>query len=254
MDLPDAWIFETGSDTWHSYASWPPKDLKQKAFYFGADSRIIEEKSIEKQSFEEYISDPFKPVPYTAPFLSARGFYNRQYLSEDQRFASTRPDVLVYEGEVLEEDLRLAGPVHVELYVSTTGTDADWVLKLIDVFPDTADDRGLSSREIEVGGYQMLVRGDIFRGKYRNSFEDPEPFVPGEVTKVSFDLPDISHCFKKGHRMMIQVQSSWFPLFDRNPQTFTNIYQCGEEAFRKAEQRVYHTEEYPSGILVYIRD
>ncbi len=253
-DLPDAWIFETGSDTWNNYDHWPPKDLKQKSFYLGAGSSIAEKKSGEKQSYDEYISDPFKPVPYTAPFLSARGFYNRQYLSEDQRFASTRPDVLVYEGEVLEEDLTLAGPVHVELYVSTTGTDADWVVKLIDVFPDTADNRGLSSREIELGGYQMLVRGDIFRGKYRNSFEEPEPFVPGEPTKVSFDLPDLSHCFKKGHRMMIQVQSSWFPLFDRNPQTFTDIYQCGEEAFKKAEHRVYFTEDYPSGIHVYVRD
>lgn len=254
LDLPDAWIYETGSDSWHAYDSWPPKDLKQKSFYLGADSRIIKEPGSTEEGFDAYISDPFKPVPYTAPFLSARGFYNRQYLSEDQRFASTRPDVLVYNGEVLEEDLVLAGPVHVELYVSTTGTDADWVVKLIDVFPDTADNRGLNSREIEVGGYQMLVRGDIFRGKYRNSFEEPEAFVPGEVTKVSFDLPDISHCFKRGHRMMIQVQSSWFPLFDRNPQTFTDIYQCGEEAFQKAEHRIYHTKEYPSGIQVYVRD
>jgi len=253
LDLPDAWIYETGSDTWNSYDSWPPEDLAEKAFYLEAGSQITEQKSESDQAFAEYISDPFKPVPYTAPYQSARGFYNRQYLSEDQRFVSTRPDVVVFDGEVLEEDLSLAGPVHVELYVSTTGTDADWVVKLIDVFPDTADNRGLDQRDVEVSGYQMLVRGDIFRGKYRNSFENPEPFIPGEVAKVSFDLPDVSHCFKKGHRMMLQLQSSWFPLFDRNPQTFTDIYNCGEEAFRKATHRVYHTEEYPSGIRVYVR-
>lgn len=254
LDLPEAWIYETGSDKWIAFDNWPPENLSEKSYYLGADSRIVEETSKENQGFDEYISDPEKPVPYTAPFLSARGFYNRQYLSEDQRFASSRTDVLVYDGEVLEEDLTLAGPVHIDLYVSTTGTDADWVVKLIDVFPDTADNRGLNGREIEVGGYQMLIRGDILRGKYRNSFEEPEAFVPGEVTKVSFDLPDISHCFKKGHRMMIQVQSSWFPLFDRNPQTFTDIYQCGEEAFQKAEHRVYHSNKYPSGIRVYIAD
>ncbi len=253
LNLPDAWIFETGSDTWNAYDSWPPAELREKTFYLGSGLDIVEEKNEDGPEYDAYISDPFKPVPYTAPFQSARGFYNRQYLSEDQRFASTRTDVLVYEGAIFDEDLTLAGPVQVELYVSTTGTDADWVVKLIDVFPDTADNRGLNQRDIEVSGYQMLVRGDIFRGKYRNSFEKPEPFVPGQVTKVSFDLPDISHCFKKGHRMMIQVQSSWFPLFDRNPQTFTDIYNCGEEAFQKATHRVYHSDQYPSGIRVYLK-
>jgi uncharacterized protein len=253
MNLPDAWIFETGSDTWNAFDSWPPESIQEKAYYLESGSKIIEQKSNDELSFDDFISDPFKPVPYTAPFQSAMGFYNGKYLSEDQRFASTRTDVLVFNGEVLEEELILAGPVHVDLYVSTTGTDSDWVVKLIDVFPDTADNRGLNRRDLEVGGYQMLVRGDIFRGKYRNSFEEPEPFVPGEVTNVSFSLPDISHCFKKGHRMMIQVQSSWFPLFDRNPQTFMDIYNCGEEAFRKATHRVYHTDEYPSGIQVLVR-
>ncbi len=197
-------------------------------------------------AFDEYISDPQKPVPYTAPFLSARGFYNRQYLSEDQRFVSTRQDVMVYQGEELEEEVTLAGPIEVELYVSTTGSDADWVVKLIDVFPDTASQRGINQRDLEVGGYQMLVRGDIFRGKYRNSFEEPEPFQPGEVTRVSFTLPHMNHSFLKGHRIMIQIQSSWFPLFDMNPQTFTNIYECGEEAFQKATHRIYRSSEYPT--------
>jgi len=160
--------------------------------------------------------------------------------------------VLVYEGDSVEEAFTLAGPVEVELYVSTSGTDADWVVKLIDVFPDTADSRGLNRNEIEVGGYQMLIRGDIFRGKYRNSFEKPEPFVPGEVTKVKFVLPDVNHTFLEGHQMMVQVQSSWFPLFDRNPQTFTDIYNCDEEAFQKATHRIYHSTEYPSNLRINI--
>jgi putative CocE/NonD family hydrolase len=249
MTLPEAWVYETGSDQWRSYKSWPPVNLQFKKLWLnenGSLSWTAPEKPV--VTYDEFISDPDKPVPYTAPFLSARSFYNRQYLSEDQRFASTRPDVLVYNGEVLEEDMTVAGPVEVELFVSTTGSDADWVVKLIDVFPDTSDQRGLNPREIQVGGYQMLVRADIFRGKYRNSFEKPEPFLPGEVTRVTFTLPDLNHTFQEGHQLMVQVQSSWFPLFDRNPQTFTNIYLCGDEAFQKATHRIYHSSQYPTNV------
>lgn len=217
LHLPEAWIFDTGSNQWKSYETWPPEELKVQSLWLDEKGTLSWDAPEKQEAFDEYISDPDRPVPYTAPFLSARSFYNTQYMSEDQRFASTRPDVLVYKGEVLEEELTLAGPVEVELYVSTTGSDADWVVKLIDVFPDDASQHGLSQREIEVGGYQMLVRGDIFRGKYRNSFENPEPFTPGEVSRVSFTLPDLNHTFKKGHRVMVQIQSSWFPLFDRNP-------------------------------------
>lgn len=252
-DLPDAWVFDTGSEQWQSYERWPPEATTAKQLWMEEDGKLswIAPRK-EGEAYDEYISDPYKPVPYTAPFLSARSFYNRQYLSEDQRFASTRPDVLVYKGEVLEEDMTLTGPVEVELYVSTTGTDADWVVKLIDVFPDDADQRGLNGNEIEVGGYQMLVRGDIFRGKYRNSFENPEPFTPSEVTRVKFVLPDLYHTFQEGHRMMVQIQSSWFPLFDRNPQTFTNIYLCGEDAFQKATHRVYRSAGHPTHLKVQV--
>ena len=252
-NLPDAWVFDTGSDEWHSYETWPPEKTLEKELWLdenGVLSWIAPGK--DGEAFDEYISDPSKPVPYTAPFLSARSFYNSQYLSEDQRFASTRTDVLVYSGEALEEDITLAGPLEVELFVSTTGTDADWVVKLIDVYPDDAGQNGLNQREIEVGGYQMLVRGDIFRGKYRNSFEHPEPFTPSEVSKVKFVLPDVNHTFQKGHKMMVQIQSSWFPLFDRNPQTFTNIYLCGEEAFQKATHRVYRSAEHPTHLKVQV--
>lgn len=253
MELPDAWMFETGSDTWKAYENWPPEEVEDRQLYLREQGGLsFESPEIQHVSFDEYISDPDKPVPYTAPFHSARRFYNRQYLSEDQRFASTRPDVLVYEGMVMEEDLTVAGPVEVELYVSTTGTDADWVVKLIDVYSSVEGNLDLPSEEVEVGGYQMLIRGDIFRGKYRHSFETPEPFVPGEVTRVKFVLPDVNHTFRKGHRMMVHIQSSWFPLFDRNPQTFTDIYQCDEDAFRKATHRVYRSPEYPSHLKLSV--
>ena len=249
LDLPEAWVYETGSDQWRSYTAWPPENVSAKPLWLNEDGMLSwSAPEQQAEAFDEYISDPAKPVPYTAPFLSARSFYNGQYLSEDQRFAATRPDVLVYKGEVLEEELSLAGPIEVELFVSTTGSDADWVVKVIDLFPDTAAQRGLNQREIEVGGYQMLVRGDIFRGKYRNSFEHPEPFKPGEVTRVKFTLPDVNHTFLEGHRIMIQIQSSWFPLFDRNPQTFTNIYECDEEAFQKAKHKIYRSSEYPTNL------
>jgi putative CocE/NonD family hydrolase len=252
-DLPEAWVYDTGLEEWESYDSWPPEQTIQKKLWLEkAGSLSWNSPENEEDSYDEYISDPHRPVPYTAPFLSARSFYNRQYLSEDQRFASTRTDVLVYEAGVMEEELTICGPVEVELYVSTTGTDADWVVKLIDVFPDEADQRGLNQNEIEVGGYQMLVRGDIFRGKYRNSFEHPEPFIPSEVTRVRFSLPDVNHTFKKGHRIMVQIQSSWFPLFDRNPQTFTNIYLCGEEAFQKSTHRVFRSRKHPTHLSIQV--
>ena len=244
LELPEAWVYETGSDQWRSYSTWPPENMELEEIWLDMEGTLSWSKPENpKDSFDEYISDPDKPVPYTAPFLSARSFYNGQYLSEDQRFAATRPDVLVYKGDVLQEELTVAGPIEVELFVSTTGTDADWVVKLIDLFPDTESQHGLDPRDIEVGGYQMLVRGDIFRGKYRNSFSYPEPFEPGKVSRVKFTLPDLNHTFKEGHRIMIQIQSSWFPLFDRNPQTFTNIYECDEEAFIKATHRVFRSGE-----------
>ena len=251
ISLPEAWVFETGSDRWRSYETWPPKRVKEQRLYVDDQGTLsFTPPSNTGSTHDEYTSDPMKPVPYTKPFLNSKSFYFGQYLSEDQRFASTRPDVLVYEGGELENDFTVVGPVEVELYVSTTGTDADWVVKLIDVYPDDANNEGLSAREIDVGGYQMLVRGDIFRGKYRNSFEKPEPFVPGEVTRVSFALPDVNHNFRKGHMIMVQVQSSWFPLFDRNPQTFTDIYNCDEDAFQKATHRIYHSPEFPTSLKI----
>jgi putative CocE/NonD family hydrolase len=171
---------------------------------------------------------------------------------EDQRFASSRPDVLTFESDELEEGLTIAGPIEVELYVSTSGTDSDWIVKLIDVYPDTTINPMDNQNKIEMGGYQMLIRAEIMRGKFRNSLENPEPFIPNNVTKIKFGMNDIFHTLLNGHKLMIQIQSSWFPLFDRNPQIFCNIYEADEEDFKKATQRVYHTVKYPSKVVIKV--
>ena len=251
LNLPEAVIFETGADQWRTYDTWPPAAAKEKIFFFTNDSRLSLDQPPESPDagFDEYLSDPAKPVPYTMQ-TSAR--YYRDYFVEDQRFAASRPDVLVYAGEALTDDVTITGSITAELYVSTTGTDADWVVKVIDVYPDDAPDPKTNPGNVRMGGYQRLVRGDIFRGKYRRSFEKPEPFVPNRVTKVEFELPDVQHAFIKGHRIMVQIQSSWFPLFDRNPQTFCNIRTASEGDFRKATHRVYRTAECPSGVRVLV--
>ena len=200
-------------------------------------------------AFDEYISDPAKPVPYTLEFTTG---YPRSYPLHDQRFAASRTDVLVYETEPLEEDITFAGPLKATLHVSTSGTDSDWVVKLIDVYASDFPDPNPNPAHVAMGGYQQLVRGDVFRGKFRNSFEKPEPFEPGQVAKIEFPIPDIFHTFRRGHRVMVQVQSSWFPLVDRNPQTFVNIPTAKEEDFRKATQRVYRAGNAASGVTVLV--
>lgn len=247
LKIPEAAVYDTGTDQWQTYNSWPPAETKDMKIFFTDKGNISFEplsKSI-KTGFDEYISNPSKPVPYTSTISNA---YNGHYFVEDQRFAASRPDVLVYTSDILTEDVTITGPITPELYVSTTGTDADWVVKVIDVYPDDAPNPKSNPANIKMGGYQRLVRGDIMRGKFRNSFEKPEPFVPGKVTKVEFNLPDVHHTFLKGHRIMAQVQSSWFPLFDRNPQKFCNIRLADEKDFQKATHKLYRTKQYPSGI------
>ncbi len=249
-NLPEAYVFETGSNQWRKLDYWPPKNVKEENLFFHKDKKLsFEEPKTKSKSFDQYISDPNHPVPYTQHITE---HMIRRYMDEDQRFASRRNDVLVYETEPLSSDVAIAGPIEVNLFVSTSGTDADWVVKLIDVFPDTAKDFSPNPCEVKMGEYQMMVRGDIMRGKYRNSYSKPEPFVPGKITKVSFQLQDIFHSFKKGHRIMVQVQSSWFPLADRNPQRFENIYFAKESDFQKATQRVYHSKEFPSSLKVLV--
>jgi hypothetical protein len=248
-DLAEAYIFDTGSNEWFQFSEWPLKNLKETELYLSGENKLQFHSDFGSQKFDEFISDPMNPVPYTAKRRDSRRFYNKNYLIEDQRFASFRPDVLSYETEVLSENMTIAGPITAELFISTTGTDADWVVKIIDVYPDSAQTPRDLIGETEMGGYQRLVRYEIMRGKYRNSYEKPEPFKPGKVTKVKFELPDVMHTFKKGHKIMIQIQSSMFPLYDRNPQTFCDIYSAGKEDFQQAVHRVYFSEKYPSKII-----
>jgi putative CocE/NonD family hydrolase len=245
----EARVFETGRDQWRRFDHWPPRQATAQKLYFRAGGRLDSSPPTDEASsgFDEYVSDPAKPVPFTMEVTTS---YPRSYPVHDQRFASARPDVLVYETEPLEEDLTFAGPLRTTLYVSTTGTDADWVVKLVDVYAGDFPDPSPNPAHVAMGGYQQLVRGDVFRGKFRNSFEKPEPFEPGRVTKIEFTMPDILHTFRRGHRVMVQVQSSWFPLVDRNPQTFVNIPTARPEDFRKATQRIYRAGNTASSLTV----
>jgi putative CocE/NonD family hydrolase len=246
----EAHVFETGTHQWRRFDAWPPKGAAPRTLYFQARGGLrFDPPSDGADAFDEYVSDPAKPVPYSAE-PSTR--YVRSYPLEDQRFVASRTDVLVYETEPLEEDLTFAGPLKATLHVSTTGTDADWVVKLVDVYAGDFPDPNPNPANVRMGGYQQLVRGDVFRGKFRNSFEKPEPFEPGKVTKIEFTLPDIFHTFRRGHRVMVQVQSSWFPLVDRNPQTFVNIPTAKPEDFQKATHRIYHSADAPSALTVQV--
>ena len=250
MDLPEATIFLTGANEWRGFDAWPPKNAVDKSLYFQpAGGLSFDAPTATNASFEEYMSDPMKPVPYTEDVHLRR---TREYMTDDQRFAARRPDVLVFQTDILDEDITLTGPLTADLWVSTTGTDADYVVKLIDVFPDTLRSYPKNEKGVPMAGYQMLVRGEVMRGRYRNSFENPEPFTPGEVTQVTYTLPDVGHTFQKGHRIMIQVQNSWFPLVDRNPQKFVDIYRCGPEDFQKATHRVYFDAERASRVEVKV--
>lgn len=251
-DIAEATIFFTGENKWRKLPQWPPAGIQATPLYLQPGGRLDFTKPVTAASFSEYVSDPAKPVPYTEDVHFQRTI---SYMTDDQRFASRRPDVATFETATLTEDVTLAGPLSAKLIVSTNGTDADFVVKLIDVFPDDfkydgkelpTEHRRVPSATYPMGGYQMLVRGEIMRGKYRNSFEKPVPFVPNEPANVSFSIPDIAHTFKKGHKIMVQVQSSWFPLVDRNPQIFTDIYHCNDKDFHKATIHIYHDAQHPS--------
>ena len=261
--LPKTYVFETGSNVWRRYSEWPPKQAEAKTLYFHANGGLsFDPPGSESPAFDEYISDPAKPVPYvnyTAIEVP------QEYMLSDQRFASSRTDVLVYETPVLQEDVTIVGPISPKLFVSTSGTDSDWDVMLIDVYPEDypdskfdevkAEEKGKPRTDVNppsfvMAGYQQLVRGEPFRGKFRHSFEKPEPFAPNKVEEVNFNMPDVNHTFRRGHRIMVQVQSSWFPLTDRNPQTFVNIPDAKPADFVKATERVYHAKGQASGIVV----
>lgn len=245
LNLSEITVFETGTNRWNKFSEWPPQNSKNKTLFLASNSKINNNKDYSGDMFTEYESDPLNPVPYTEVNHKTRSMYNKTFMVEDQRFASKRADVISFESEILEENVTLAGPIKADLYVSTSGTDSDWIVKIIDVFPN-------DSSQSEMAGYQMLVRAEIMRGKFRNSLEKPEPFVPNEVSKVSFKLNDSHHTFIKGHKIMVQIQSSWFPLFDINPQTFCDIFKAEEKDFQMATQRVYHSIKYPSKVVCRI--
>jgi uncharacterized protein len=258
--LPKAEVFETGSNVWRTYDAWPPRNAAPKTLYFHAGGRLSFDPpspSDKSAAYDEYISDPAHPVPFTGYITDT---IPQRYMVDDQRFASTRPDVLTYETEPLTEDVTIAGPISPKLHVTTTGTDSDFDVKLIDVYPNNYpdpdqshdDNRPLDVPQVKMGGYQELLRGEPMRGKFRNSWGHPEPFTAGKLTGVNFVMPDLNHTFRKGHRIMVQVQSSWFPLTDRNPQTFTDIPNARPQDFKPATEQVYHSPEAASGVEVLV--
>jgi putative CocE/NonD family hydrolase len=245
--LPEAVMFLTGTNKWKPLESWPPKNVESRSLYFGEGGSLSFEKTTNtRNEYDEYISDPAKPVPYTAEITQ---WYNASFMDEDQRFAARRPDVLVYQTAVLDTDITIAGPITVNLIGSTSGTDCDWIVKVIDVFPDTLQSPP-GWKRTPLGGYEMLVRGDVLRGKFRNSLSNPVPFVGNEPTEVNFVLQDTFHSFLRGHRIMVQVQSTWYPMIDRNPGKFMDIYNANDSDFQKTTQRVYHSAKYSSSIKV----
>jgi len=252
--IAEANIFLTGSNIWKQFDTWPPVNKEDKILFLSENGRLQWDKPKKNAGFSEYLSDPSKPVPYTEDVHFNR---TREYMTDDQRFAERRPDVLTFKTDVLAKDVTVTGVVTADLLTSISTTDADFIVKLIDVFPDSLSYNMVnvysSSDQPKVypmGGYEMLVHGEIFRGRYRNSYEKPEPFSPDKIDRVKFNIGDVAHTFKKGHRIMIQIQSTWFPLADRNPQKFVNIYEAVENDFQKATIKIYHNELNSSSIIL----
>ncbi|MFO0676154.1 MAG: CocE/NonD family hydrolase [Polyangiaceae bacterium] len=246
----EAWVFETGTNEWRAHASWPPVGTKPTTYVFDAGFRLVEsapDAAASDPGRDAYTSDPSKPVPYRAR-MGAQ--IDGDYMSDDQRFATRRPDVLTYTTKTLESDVTVAGPVRADLWVTTTGTDADFVVKIIDAYPEDLEGTGKAGTLL--AGYEQLVRGEVMRAKFRNGFDKPEALVPGAPTRVAWTLPDVSHTFRTGHRIVVQVQSSWFPLVDRNPQVFTDIYHAKEGDFRPATHTILRRAPHVSSVVLPI--
>lgn len=241
----EANVFFSGGNEWKHFDQWPPKDVTQDNLFLNANGKITISPEEEAESYVEYESDPNKPVPFQEGVIVDR---TREYMIADQRFVANRPDVLVFETDALPIDITMAGPIVADLNVSMTGTDADFIVKIIDVYPDTSSATSPVNEEIVMPNYQMLVRGEILRGKFRNSFSNPEPFTPNEITPVKVVLPDVAHTFKKGHKIMVQIQHSWFPLTDRNPNQFMDIFKAKAEDYIKNTHRLYFDKSHPSRI------
>ncbi|OUD35479.1 CocE/NonD family hydrolase, partial [Flavobacterium sp. FPG59] len=236
--LPEAYVFDSGKKEWKTYDAWPPKNTEKKAFFM--QDNKLSQMAKKNFAFEEFISDPKKPVPYSED-VKQQGLTPRKYMTDDQRFAARRPDVLVFETEILTDDTTLAGDILAQLQVATTGTDADWVVKVIDVFPNEEPETKEIAPHLKMSNYHMMVRSEVMRGRFRNSFSKPESFVANEKTAVNVKLQDVFHTFKKGHKIQVQVQSTWFPLIDLNPQTFVeNIFYAKPEDFQKQTHKVFN--------------
>jgi putative CocE/NonD family hydrolase len=254
-DVPEAITFETGTNVWKVYDAWPPRELTEdRGLYFRENGRLSFDPPAanDAAAFDSYVSDPAHPVPYrprpVEPTYDPRGSGWRTWLVGDQRFAHLRPDVLSWETEPLAEDVTVTGRLTARLFASTSGTDSDWVVKLIDVYPEDYP------TEPTMGGYQLMIANDVFRGRFRKSFERPEPLVPGRAAEFVIDLHGVDHRFLKGHKIMVQVQSTWFPLIDRNPQTYVkNIFLAKASDYRPATQRVYRSKAHPSRIVLPVR-
>lgn len=249
--LPEAYVFETGVNRWRTFDHWPPRGVQSRSLHLHADGKLSFDPVKEDGNlFDEYVSDPRRPVPFSEAITVGM---TREYMTDDQRFAARRPDVLVYQTDVLDRDVTLAGPLIADLWVATSGTDADWIVKVIDVFPNDAKAPGGQPTTRPLGGYQMMVRSEVLRGRFRNGHEKAEAFVPNQPAHLVLELQDVLHTFQAGHRLMVQVQSTWFPLVDRNPQKFVpNIYLADEKDFIKATQRVLRAKKYPSQVQVRV--
>jgi putative CocE/NonD family hydrolase len=248
FNAAEATVFETGTNQWKSYDTWPPKNIRTEDYFLNTTGKLTLQRANRKSGFNEYVSDPKNPVPYTDGIYRER---NNKYMIEDQRFAAKRPDVLSFEGDILKSNVTVTGKILADIFVSTTGTDADFVVKVIDVLPANELLQDMPQHTASIG-FQRLVRAEVFRGKFRNSYEKPEPFVPNKISEIKFELNDVAHTFKKGHKIMVQVQSSWFPLVDINPQKFMHIQDANENDFKKATIRIYHDKTNSSKVTLPI--
>jgi len=245
--LPEAYVFDSGKKTWKTYSSWPPENVKRQTWYLSDNQKLLKNKGPEEKI--SFISDLKRPVPYSEDIKTV--FTPRKYMTDDQRFAARRPDVLVFETEILEEDLTLAGDILAKLLVATTGTDADWIVKVIDVHPaETENNKEEMQDHLRMSNYHLMVRSEVMRGKFRNSFSQPEPFTPNQKAAVNIKLQDVFHTFKKGHKLQVQVQSTWFPLIDLNPQTFVpNIFKAEESDFKTQTHTVFTSSSIELNVL-----
>lgn len=247
--LAEATLFDIGADQWRKFDEWPVKTAETKKLYFHENGKLTFTAPEANSGYTEYVSDPENPVPFTYEITNRR---SREYMIEDQRFADRRPDVISFTTDELEEDITLAGPLYADLMAAITGTDADFIVKLIDVYPDSCSNYELNGKTVKLGGFQMLVRGEVMRARFRKSFEQPEAMVPNKTEEVRFYLPDVMHTFKKGHKIMVQVQSSWFPLVERNPQQFIDTYKAEKKDFIKSTQRIYHQKNAASYLEINV--